>query len=354
MIDLKICVYTICKNEEFFAKRWLRSAEEADAIFVNDTGSTDKTVEILQAHPKVTLIKGKATGDKFRFDHAWNEVLDIIPDDFDFCVRLDMDMMLTCGWYEGLKKFLSDMIEKKTFIPSIHNISLNLFQIERKIGESWWIKGSRWTGLIHSYSKNARFFGPVHERLVFYELKEHLGEDVPSEIMCAVHTERINNLDAKNRFYSMLSEKRFKECPTYMNFLIAMSCCVTENIINYVNLVDTVLAEISPAVNTTLSKVEQGLKEEEENFARRIEILYLRLYIKKFLAKNEDEVKKTIEEIKSLKSTAIKMYQRSCLDNCINRILFLSDSDKKDYYEENFFKREGPDLYNYIIKEFDK
>ena len=44
----KICVYTICKNEEKFVDRWFHSMKEADAIYVLDTGSTDKTVKKLK------------------------------------------------------------------------------------------------------------------------------------------------------------------------------------------------------------------------------------------------------------------------------------------------------------------
>ena len=52
---MKICVYAICKNEEKFVSSWLESMQEADYICVLDTGSRDKTVELLRAHPKVIL-----------------------------------------------------------------------------------------------------------------------------------------------------------------------------------------------------------------------------------------------------------------------------------------------------------
>ena len=38
---MKICVYTISKNEEKFVKRWINSMKEADEIYVLDTGSTE-------------------------------------------------------------------------------------------------------------------------------------------------------------------------------------------------------------------------------------------------------------------------------------------------------------------------
>ena len=45
---MKVCVYAICKNEELFVDRWVDSMQEADEIYVLDTGSTDQTVEKLR------------------------------------------------------------------------------------------------------------------------------------------------------------------------------------------------------------------------------------------------------------------------------------------------------------------
>ena len=49
MNHYRICVYAICKNEEKFADAWMDSMQEADAVVVLDTGSTDHTVEKLRA-----------------------------------------------------------------------------------------------------------------------------------------------------------------------------------------------------------------------------------------------------------------------------------------------------------------
>ena len=48
MKHYKIYVYAICKNEEAFVEDWVRSMGEADGIFVTDTGSHDRTVELLK------------------------------------------------------------------------------------------------------------------------------------------------------------------------------------------------------------------------------------------------------------------------------------------------------------------
>ena len=44
----KVCVYAICKDEEQFVDRWFDSMQEADEIYVLDTGSTGPTVEKLK------------------------------------------------------------------------------------------------------------------------------------------------------------------------------------------------------------------------------------------------------------------------------------------------------------------
>lgn len=99
---MKICVYAICKNEEKFVLDWLKSMEEADYICVLDTGSTDGTVELLRAHPKV-IVKQK-TFSPFRFDVARNESTKLIPPDTDFCVCTDLDEVFAKGWRKVLEQ----------------------------------------------------------------------------------------------------------------------------------------------------------------------------------------------------------------------------------------------------------
>ena len=44
----RVYVYAISKNEEKFVDRWMDSVNEADAVYVLDTGSTDDTVKRLK------------------------------------------------------------------------------------------------------------------------------------------------------------------------------------------------------------------------------------------------------------------------------------------------------------------
>lgn len=92
---MKIAVYTIAKNEEQFALRWAESCADADYHVVADTGSTDATIQLLQAQGvSVTSI----TIAPWRFDRAREAALALVPADADICITLDMDEVLAPGW----------------------------------------------------------------------------------------------------------------------------------------------------------------------------------------------------------------------------------------------------------------
>ena len=96
----RVCVYAICKNEEKFAKRWVDSMGEADAIYVLDTGSTDKTVSILR---EAGVCVTQEVIQPWRFDVARNKSLSIVPDYFDICVCTDIDEVFSVGWREKVE-----------------------------------------------------------------------------------------------------------------------------------------------------------------------------------------------------------------------------------------------------------
>lgn len=98
---MKICVYAISKNEEQFVERFARSAADADLVMVADTGSTDNTVEACKANG-VTVHNICIT--PWRFDHARNAAIALIPRDIDVCVSLDLDEVLEPGWREEIER----------------------------------------------------------------------------------------------------------------------------------------------------------------------------------------------------------------------------------------------------------
>ena len=98
---MKIVVYAISKNEEKFVNRWVSSMKEADAIYVLDTGSTDKTVQKLKENDVNVKVKKIVP---WRFDVARNASLEIIPDEFDIYVCTDLDEVLLPGWRKKLEE----------------------------------------------------------------------------------------------------------------------------------------------------------------------------------------------------------------------------------------------------------
>lgn len=102
MKKYKIAVYAITKNEEKHVDRWVDSMSEADAIYVLDTSSTDKTVEKLKKYDKVHVTTKKY--NPWRFDKARNDSLNLIPKDFDICVCTDLDEIFEKGWRKKLEE----------------------------------------------------------------------------------------------------------------------------------------------------------------------------------------------------------------------------------------------------------
>lgn len=120
MSKLKVYVYAICKNESKFVENYVKSMNEADGIYVLDTGSTDDTVEKLkklQVNVKQEIIK------PFRFDIARNKSLEMVPMDADICVCTDFDEIFTPGWREKLEK--TWLKENPTRVEYLYNWSFD-------------------------------------------------------------------------------------------------------------------------------------------------------------------------------------------------------------------------------------
>ena len=100
-LKLKICVYAISKNEANFVERFAKSAEKADLIMVADTGSTDNTIEECKRNG-VTVHEICIT--PWRFDHARNAAIALIPRDMDVCISLDLDEVMEQGWREEIER----------------------------------------------------------------------------------------------------------------------------------------------------------------------------------------------------------------------------------------------------------
>lgn len=97
----KIAVYAISKNEQPFIRRFYESSKDADLILIADTGSTDNTVA---AAKECGMTVYEICISPWRFDHARNAALALIPKDIDICVSLDLDEELQPGWREEIER----------------------------------------------------------------------------------------------------------------------------------------------------------------------------------------------------------------------------------------------------------
>jgi len=108
---MKICVYTICKNELQFIERYLEHLKDADLIHISDTGSTDGTWEKLNSLlPQYTnLVVDQISVTPWRFDVARNQQLDKIyemneneKNDWMY-FQVDIDEYPSIGWYSDIQ-----------------------------------------------------------------------------------------------------------------------------------------------------------------------------------------------------------------------------------------------------------
>ena len=152
---MKIAVYAIAKNEEQFVQRWADSCKEADYRFILDTGSTDNTV----AQAKQAGVDCRVRQfTPWRFDHARNRALSMLPQDIDICIALDMDEVLQPGWRQALEAMPRGVTRPRY-----------------KYVWSWKDDGSE--GLVYGGDKihtrhNYRWKHPVHEVIKPLEIEE--------------------------------------------------------------------------------------------------------------------------------------------------------------------------------------
>ena len=102
---LPVYICSIAKNEEKHVARWAESAQDADALYLLDTGSSDDTVGLAAHHGVNVFIK---EFNPFRFDVARNHLLDMLPQEEAWLIWLDMDEVLVPGWRKAFDEVPPD------------------------------------------------------------------------------------------------------------------------------------------------------------------------------------------------------------------------------------------------------
>ena len=98
---LKIAVYGICLNEEAFVPRFMEACRDADMVIIADTGSTDGTIEAFRSRGAIVH---SIDIKPWRFDHARQAALALVPEDIDVCVSLDLDQIIAPNWRTIIEK----------------------------------------------------------------------------------------------------------------------------------------------------------------------------------------------------------------------------------------------------------
>ncbi len=187
----KIAVYAICKNEGKFIDRWVDSMQEADDIFVLDTGSDDDSVSKLK---KRNVNVYQEVIDPWRFDVARNKSLALVPEDYDICVCTDLDEVFDKGWRQEIEKNWKPDNDSMRY-----NLNCNFDQYGNP-GVSLYIEK------IHT-KKNFKWVYPIHEVLEF------TGENKNTSICDTINLNHYPDVTKSRGQYLPLLEMAVKEMP---------------------------------------------------------------------------------------------------------------------------------------------
>ncbi len=191
MNKYKVAVYAISKNEEKFVERWVNSMNEADYIYVLDTGSSDNTVKMLK---ELNVNVSEKKIEPFRFDVARNLSLDLVDNDVDICVCTDLDEVFVKGWRENLEKMWD---ENTTRIAYNYN-----WYIENDIP-----KVNFYTEKIHSRF-DYKWTHPVHEILEYIGSKKEI-----KKVTDDITLNHFPDIKKSRKSYLKLLELSVKENP---------------------------------------------------------------------------------------------------------------------------------------------
>lgn len=192
----KVCVYAICKNEEKFISRWIESLKEADYIVVLDTGSTDRSVEILEGYSPLVHVEQKVYED-FRFDVARNDSMKLIPADADICVVSDLDHVFRPGWKEVLIKAFKDGADE-VYGPIIdYDNDNNVIK--------WFLSKN-----VHPNDPRWYWERPIHEG-VYYHPDEGDNTEIVCETIDEFVIEHHQDTTKDRSIYLTMLEKEYQE-----------------------------------------------------------------------------------------------------------------------------------------------
>jgi len=199
MKELKICVYAICKNESKFVNRFMDAVQEAEKVYILDTGSDDNTAELFR---KRGAIVHEKKYNPFHFDEARNDSLSYVPEDVDVCICLDIDDVIKPGFIKSIKETWKE------------NTSQMSYEYICETDENGGTVLSFYNNHIHS-RKNFHWEYPIHEVLIY------TGDDFHLEQNDEIKLYHKPDLEKSRAFYMDLLEERVTNVPDdFRNIMI--------------------------------------------------------------------------------------------------------------------------------------
>lgn len=189
---MNITLYAIAKNEEKNIEKFIKNSKKFSNTVVVDTGSTDKTVELLK-EAGIEVYKHHQTREEFDFSSARNTALSYVKTDWAF--SLDFN--------EDIDEFFPDGLD-------VIAEEFTAFKHERfdKVGDSEPTLSNTAHIRFHR-TQNYTWVNAVHETPMFIPSEKHLNEstvDTTIKITKTIHP----SVD-KQLFYLSICEREYKK-----------------------------------------------------------------------------------------------------------------------------------------------
>lgn len=200
----KLCLHFIAKNESHCVLRMLNSLKPIlDCVVMNDTGSTDNTIEIVKKFGEDNNIPTKIverpfdTYEKSR-NHARETMIEFVRDELKWDLKDCYGFWMDCDEEAQIGKGFSKDYFTKDFYTGFAFIDI-------KYTRNTWFRLS--TGI--------HWYGPIHEYLITEKGEQVTTGYLPAELfLTIVHTEGASwkgNLSSKYLEHSIILEKYLNE-----------------------------------------------------------------------------------------------------------------------------------------------
>ena len=191
---MEVTLYAICKNEEKNVEKFIETSKKFSHTVVVDTGSTDKTVELLK-EAGIEVYYHPQSREEFDFSKVRNQALSYVKTDWAF--SLDFNEDVDEFFPEGLEVISGE------FTAFNHERYDKVGDEEPTLGQASYVRFHR--------TKNYTWVNAVHETPVFLPTEEHLEETAVDTTIKITKT--IQPSIDKQLFYLSICEREYQNSP---------------------------------------------------------------------------------------------------------------------------------------------